>query len=393
MDMKSTLIKNLLSITCACLLIVFVKANALLQYWQQTHHSLLQVEQLPALTLPASVLQPIDYYKTQWNVWIAQYQSRMLLAGKLLLMGDAVLPRVEVPVVVTSSCPEPAAVVAPVCSESKVVIATKNTSTGMADSSLNVQPQLSNDLPGGEFSLLSGLNTLEEQVSSVTDILVDPTSPISLSPSDQVLLIGDSLMQGVAPHLIISFKRKYGVQAIDLSRQSTGLTYPGFFNWPKAVNTAFEQQHYAVVVVFLGANDPWDMTVKGHYIRFGSDQWEEIYRKRVAKIIALAAEQKTQVIWLGAPPMGREDLVGKASVLNAIYQNEIAKQPYARFISTSSTLTTDGETFTKFIELPERGSVMVRTDDGVHFTPQGQRMLAALTLNQFELPKSKITKR
>jgi len=171
---------------------------------------------------------------------------------------------------------------------------------------------------------------------------------------------------------------------MDLSKHSTGLTYPAFFDWPATVEDAFELENYSVVIVFLGANDPWDMTIQGHYTRFGSEPWKTIYRERVARIINTAAAHRARLVWLGVPPLGREDLLGKAPTLNSIYAEEAAKVPlFARFVATDPALTADGHSFTKFLELPERGSVMVRTDDGVHFTTQGHRLLANLTLTQF----------
>jgi uncharacterized protein len=191
-------------------------------------------------------------------------------------------------------------------------------------------------------------------------------------------------MQGLAPHLITGLKRKYKVETMDLSKHSTGLTYPAFFDWPATVEDAFELEDYSVVIVFLGANDPWDMTIQGKYIRFGSEPWAKVYRERVARIINTAATHRARLIWLGVPPLGREDLVDKAPTLNAIYAKEADKMPlFARFVATDPTLTSDGSSFTKFLELPDRGSVMVRTDDGVHFTTQGHRLLANLTLTQF----------
>jgi hypothetical protein len=208
--------------------------------------------------------------------------------------------------------------------------------------------------------------------------------PILLVPDDRILLVGDSLMQGLAPHLMTALKRKYHVESMDLSKHSTGLTYPAFFDWPATVEDAFELEQYSVVIVFLGANDPWDMTIQGQYVRFGSERWREVYRERVARIINTASQHGARLIWLGAPPMGREDLVGKAPTLNTIYAEEAGKMPlFARFIATDPSLTADGSSFTKFLELPELGSVMVRTDDGVHFTTQGHRLLARLTLGQF----------
>lgn len=216
---------------------------------------------------------------------------------------------------------------------------------------------------------------------------IDEAGHIELNANDRVLLIGDSLMQGLAPHLVARFNRKHQIQTVDMSRHSTGLTYPAFYNWPDAVRGAFEKQSFNVLIVFMGANDPWDMTINGKYIRFASDRWNEIYRERVRSILEIAKAHNTRVIWLSTPPMGREDIKAKIPQLNQLYQAEIANfADTARFIDTAPVLTTDGVTYTRFIELPERGSVMLRTDDGVHFTTQGHKLLSKLTLVQFKLP-------
>ncbi len=219
---------------------------------------------------------------------------------------------------------------------------------------------------------------------------IDAAGQIELMPQDKVLLIGDSLMQGLAPHLIARFNKKHQITTVDMSRHSTGLTYPAFYNWPDAVTQAFAQQNFDVLVVFMGANDPWDMTIQGKYIRFGSERWQEIYRERVRTILSTAKMHQTRVIWLGTPPMGREDLKEKIPQLNQIYQAEVAKfSENARFIDTAPVLTADGKTYSRFLELPERGSVMLRTDDGIHFTTQGHKLLSTLTLAQFRLPATK----
>jgi hypothetical protein len=215
-------------------------------------------------------------------------------------------------------------------------------------------------------------------------------SHIDLNPNDNVLLIGDSLMQGLAPHLMVKFNKKHRMQTVDMSRHSTGLTYPAFYNWPEAVRQAYEKQVYDVLIVFMGANDPWDMTIKGRYIRFGSERWVSVYSERVRAILDVAKAHGSRVIWLSTPPMGREDLKDKIPRLNQIYKTEIAKYAHhARFVDTATVLTTDGVSYARFLQLPERGSVMLRTDDGIHFTTQGHRILSKLTFIQFRWPHMK----
>lgn len=403
-DMESQHTKALLGITFASLLLVAVKASALLQYWQQTHHILLEFGSLPGASsyLPDTPL--IKEWKRQWDntrhYWsgvIDQSESRMLLAGQLLLLGDEALPKPELPVVaapacpkqevITQACPEPVAPPKPLAYETP---AFETPGAAMSETSVTVASVQTNIDTSTVAPITEAVDpqteeeALEPLPEATPEAIAAAQGPIPLGASDRILLVGDSLMQGLAPHLITNLKRKYKVESMDLSKHSTGLTYPAFFDWPATVEDAFELEDYSVVIVFLGANDPWDMTIQGRYIRFGSEPWAAVYRERVARIINTAAAHHARLVWLGVPPLGREDLIGKAPTLNAIYAEEAGKMPlFARFVPTDATLTADGSSFTKFLELPERGSVMVRTDDGVHFTTQGHRLLANLALTQF----------
>lgn len=395
----------LAAISLACLLLVLAKGAALLQYWQQTHHIFMDLANPPSLAaqLPGHALW------SRWHrlgeQWLDERSDRLLLAGQLLLAGDKALPEPVIPPIAAPLCPEPPAAPMPVCPQTNLAQAAPDAAPVVA---INLPTEPANALLAAETSPTEALATdITDPVAAGTESpaeerldppLIDldrlpmPTdeelqaasAPIPLHPGDRLLLVGDSLMQGVAPHLITALKRNYKVESMDLSRHSTGLTYPAFFDWPATVKAAFELEQYRAVIVFLGANDPWDMNLQGKYVRFGSERWKEVYRARVQQIVRTAAAHNARLVWLGAPPMGREDLTGKEPLLNEIYAEEAARYPlFARFVATAPRLSPDGGSFAKFLELPERGSVMVRTDDGVHFTAQGQKLLARLALEQF----------
>lgn len=397
----------LAAISLACLLLVIVKGSSLLQYWQQTHHILMEVNSPPKVGQLIPGNQQFSRWLANTNRWLDQRNERMLLAGQLLLAGDKALPEPVLPVVAVPECPTPVAPQAPACPApapvaepvSKPAIepttpAAQPTAPVVANISLaptktvtsaaSTSSMANTGEPAGREANQTPVLDLANLPTPTEEELAAASGPIGLTAGDRILLVGDSLMQGVAPHLITALKRNYKVESMDLSRHSTGLTYPAFFDWPATVKAAFELEQYQVVIVFLGANDPWDMNLQGKYVRFGSERWKEVYSARVQQIVHTAAEHHARLLWLGAPPMGREDLAGKEPKLNEIYAHEAAKYPlFARFIATAPSLSEDGSSFTKFMELPERGSVMVRTDDGVHFTTQGQKILAKLALAQF----------
>lgn len=395
--METRELKHLSALSLIVLLILLIKAGALLQYWQQTRHILLW----------------LDASELRWQHWlgatdananananasasdefIQEADARMRLASQLLLQGEAAIPKPE-PVIIKEQVivKEPAPAVA--CELNNP------DANRLAENQQQAAP-LEPSTTANAIENTSTINTAETPTVNATDgenqttesgSLPPPASiqPLPLNQDDRVLLIGDSMMQGVAPHIASSLRRKYKIDSLNLSTQNTGLTYPSYFDWPAHVDEALASEHYAAIVVLMGANDTWDMLQSGHYIKFNSDNWRQNYSERIEHILATAEAKGTAVFWLSAPPMGREDLVGRVPVINELYQRQLAKHPkIARFISTAETLTADGKTFSKFLELPGRGSVMVRSDDGVHFTTQGQKLLAKLVLDQFSFPEAK----
>ncbi|KMN81715.1 DUF459 domain-containing protein [Chromobacterium alkanivorans] len=203
---------------------------------------------------------------------------------------------------------------------------------------------------------------------------------ILLRPGQKVLLAGDSMMQGVAPHLLRPLFKLHQIKALDLSKQSTGLTYPDFFNWPDTIERQLAANPDAgLVVVFLGANDTWDMVGGSRYIRFASEEWEQRYRERIRAILASARKHRAQLLWLGAPNMGKDKLNRGVHYINGLFREEV-EGAGQRYLSTREALGSADEAFTKFMTLPDQGEVAVRTADGIHFTRQGQVLLARRVL-------------
>jgi hypothetical protein len=203
-----------------------------------------------------------------------------------------------------------------------------------------------------------------------------------VQPGQQVLLAGDSMMQGVAPLLEQKLHQLHQISVVNLSKQSTGLAYPGFFDWPRTIANTLDQNHkIGLLVVLLGANDTWDMVAGRKFIRFRSPEWEQLYRARIRNILASARKHKVQVLWLGAPNMGRAPLNEGVHYLNQLYSSEL-QAAGQRYITTSNVLGSKDGSFNRFMSLPDQGEVSVRTADGVHFTRPGQLLLTQRVVSE-----------
>lgn len=209
---------------------------------------------------------------------------------------------------------------------------------------------------------------------------------VVLEAGDKLFFVGDSLMQGVAPRVRQTLYKSDNIDGVDLSKQSTGLAYPNFFNWPKVVaETLQKDAGIKGVIVYLGANDPWDFPVPGRksYLRFKSAEWERAYRERIRSILLSAHQYNLPVIWLGAPCMRKDKLHKDMVYLNTIYQSEVEKFN-GTYIPTSDILGCSDDAYNAYIQ-SEKGSQKVRTNDGIHFTPTGQRLISERVIEAFTI--------
>lgn len=203
---------------------------------------------------------------------------------------------------------------------------------------------------------------------------------IQVSEGESILLIGDSMMQGVAPYLLRAFK-KAKIQGINLSKHSTGLTYKHYFNWELVTRDALEKNpHISLVVVLLGANDPWSMKKS---IAFKSPLWEEIYTQRIDEILQVAQGYGVRVAWYEVPSVREKSLNDKIMYLNTLY--EAAVKQSGEYFLQSNGIVTQGGKYSAFIKNAKGKSVQVRADDGVHFTARGYQIMANILLNSLEV--------
>ncbi|PHM50642.1 DUF459 domain-containing protein [Xenorhabdus miraniensis] len=200
---------------------------------------------------------------------------------------------------------------------------------------------------------------------------------VNLGVKDKVLFVGDSMMQGVAPHLKRRLYQEYGISSINLSKQSTGLSYPGFFDWPKTISNALRNNpDIKLVVMFLGPNDPWDMPTKrgGPYLKFASEDWENLYRQRIDAILLDARQHQVNIIWVGPPNMRQKKLSNSMIYLNKLYQTEVTKMGEI-YIAANDMFKYKSNNYSDYIG-DDSSTIKLRSGDGIHFSLNGQQTIA-----------------
>lgn len=198
---------------------------------------------------------------------------------------------------------------------------------------------------------------------------------LTVNSSQKVFFAGDSMMQGIAPH-IQKHLQGFGIQSINLSRQSTGLAYPKFFDWQSTIkDTIKKDSTIKVLIVMLGPNDPWDMPASnGRYLKFNSPEWDSEYQSRIADILNFATEHHVGVIWVTPPNMKKPKLNEQMIHLNAVIQQELARHN-VKMIDSRPIMGGVNDSYNDYL-VKDANQIKMRSSDGIHFSPEGQKILA-----------------
>lgn len=138
---------------------------------------------------------------------------------------------------------------------------------------------------------------------------------------------------------------------------SSGLTSPGFFDWPAYLAAQMAAYDPHVVVFMVGANDAY------------ADP--ETYRVLVGQVMDQLAGRR--VAWVGQPNMGRPDLASPLPALNSVMAEEAAKRDWVVYVDTWAITSDASGAYTPYAA----DGTLIRGDDGVHFTSAGGVLLAA----------------
>ena len=223
----------------------------------------------------------------------------------------------------------------------------------------------------------------DENASADTAIIEQSSDDkIVLKQGDSVLITGDSMMQYIGMIASQNYP-KLGLKVLDLSKQSTGLLYKKSHNWAQVIkDTLAQNKDIKLLVMLIGANDPWGRSINGKFYELNSSEWREFYARRVDEIYKIAKASNVKVLWLSLPCMQKTDYAKKIELLNEIYKS-VSEQNGQIFINTSEYLCQNDE-YKTHIDIAGKRS-KIRQDDGIHISKIGSQILADEILKRIEI--------
>ena len=225
---------------------------------------------------------------------------------------------------------------------------------------------------------------MDDENASVDTAVIEqsPNDKIVLKQGDSVLITGDSMMQYIGMIASQNYP-KLGLKVLDLSKQSTGLLYKKSHNWAQVIkDTLAKNKDIKLLVMLIGANDPWGRSINGKFYELNSSEWREFYTGRVDEIYKIAKASNVKVLWLSLPCMQKTDYAKKIKLLNEIYKSA-SEQNGQIFINTSEYLCQNDE-YKTHIDINGKRS-KIRQDDGIHINKVGSQILADEILKRIEI--------
>ena len=225
---------------------------------------------------------------------------------------------------------------------------------------------------------------ISDENASADTAMIEQSSDdkIVLKQGDSVLITGDSMMQYIG----IAARQNYpklGLKVFDLSKHSTGLLDKKSHNWAQVIkDTLAKNKDIKLLVMLIGANDPWGRSINGKFYELNSSEWREFYTGRVDEIYKIAKASDVKVLWLSLPCMKKTGYAKKIKLLNEIYKSA-SEQNGQIFINTSEYLCQNDE-YKTHIDINGKRS-KIRQDDGIHISKIGSQILADEILKRIEI--------
>ncbi len=199
----------------------------------------------------------------------------------------------------------------------------------------------------------------------------------------KVLLVGDSMMQGLVPLIQTSLKHRKDIEIAHRAKVSTGLSNQTFFNWPENLKKLLKQHDPQVTIVFMGANDPQHLKVNKKWFGVDTEGWRKIYSLRTLNFLELATANNRKVVWIGLPMMLKEPYAKRIKVINKVYKDVNAFYSGAAFVDTEMLLTDKGK-YISFITGKNNKTIRLRQKDNIHLTFAGGRMITEHMIPTFD---------
>lgn len=211
----------------------------------------------------------------------------------------------------------------------------------------------------------------------VAPCLAQPSDVVPAPPLS-IVMVGDSLGEGVWGSLYWRFHSTREVRVINAAKAATGFNRTPYEESLDLANGQTAQ----LAVVMTGANDAqnaWPLHEGGAIGVFGTAGWASLYRKRMDRFFDAAKTRGTTVVWIGLPIMRDPGFERRMAVVREA-QREACVARGVTYLDLLAPSVDESGAYTE-TKKDDKGRIRTfRGDDGVHLTVYGSEWVAEIVL-------------
>ena len=197
-----------------------------------------------------------------------------------------------------------------------------------------------------------------------------------------VLATGDSMIQVVDGYLARRLEPGGRAKVHSDARISTGISKPSLLNWPHHAASQVRKLRPRATVVFLGANDGFDMrAASGRRVRCCSRAWSREYSRRARRMmVSYKQGDQGRVYWL-LLPQARAGFFRRAyPAVNKGLRRAARGMSGVRLIHLNKVFAPGGR-YRQYIRYRGR-RVRARQGDGIHLSAAGASIAASIVVSR-----------
>lgn len=223
--------------------------------------------------------------------------------------------------------------------------------------------------------LMMGLTPQPATAQGGTPVQRSYINPFPNGDRYRIVVLGDSLGDGLWTGLYRAFQEDYTLEFIKRSKKSTGFARPDRYDWNREIDKILKDDNYHIAVVMFGANEHQPIKQDGTLLKVGTEAWREVYGKRIETLIKKLRAANIATYWVGLPVMRSPDRTSSAEKLNDVFR-EKAFINGAKYIDTWNGFVDDAGRYSAYGPDMSGQVKRLRANDGVHLTMRGNLKLA-----------------
>jgi hypothetical protein len=191
----------------------------------------------------------------------------------------------------------------------------------------------------------------------------------------EVGVFGDSFSDGLWWGLDQEFRQGDIAGMHRFGKPATGFTDYTRTDLLAHIRAKLDSKPIDMAVIMFGANDTQPLHGAETPTPYLSDKWKQVVGGRIEAVISLMKERGVTIVWIGLPKMRADNYDERVRRLNDFYAGEMRRHgvPYLETVSLTSDASGSYVTTIKGGEGQARSA---RTNDGIHMTMSGYRVLA-----------------